>query len=80
MLALLAVGLWVLGIVAGRTAWRVPLVAAMAACVIPLFAIPLARTIFAVHRPPGSVLLQAGGVTAGAIVALAVWFRFRPAG
>jgi uncharacterized membrane protein YqaE (UPF0057 family) len=43
-------------------------------------ALPLARTIFAVHLPPGSVLVQAGGVTAGAIVALAVWFRFRPAG
>ena len=79
MLALLAVGLWVLGIVAGRTPWRVPLVAAMAACVVPLFAIPLARTIFAVRLPPGAVLLQAAGVTAGAIVALTVWFRFRPA-
>jgi len=79
MLAPLAVGLWVLGIVAGHTAWRVPLVAAMAACALPLLAIPLARTVFAVHLPPGSVLLEAGGVTAGAIVALTLWFRFRPA-
>ena len=51
MLALLAVGLWVLVIVADRTAWRIALVAAMAACVVPLLAIPLARRVFAGVAP-----------------------------
>jgi hypothetical protein len=40
MLALLAVSLWILGIVARRTAWRLALVPAMAAFLIPLLAIP----------------------------------------
>jgi cation-transporting ATPase E len=78
MLALLAVGLWVLGIVAGRVAWRVTLVVAMAACLVPLFAIPLARSIFAVQLPPASVLLQVAGVTLAAIAGLTLWRRLRP--
>jgi cation-transporting ATPase E len=77
MLALLAVGLWVLGIVAGRAAWRITLVAAMAACLVPLFAIPLARSIFAVQLPPASVLLQVAGVTLAAIAGLTLWRRYR---
>ncbi len=78
MLALLAVGLWVLGIVAGRVAWRITLVAAMAACLVPLFAIPLARNIFAVQLPPASVLLQVAGVVFAAIAGLTLWRRLRP--
>jgi cation-transporting P-type ATPase E len=75
MLALLAVGLWVLGIVAGRAAWRVTLVAGMAACLIPLFAIPLARGIFGVQLPPASVLLQVAAVVLAAIGGLTLWRR-----
>jgi cation-transporting P-type ATPase E len=78
MLALLAVGLWVLGIVAGRAGWRITLVASMAACLVPLFAIPLARSIFAVQLPPASVLLQVAGVTLAAIAGLTLWRRLRP--
>jgi cation-transporting ATPase E len=78
MLALLAMGLWVLGLVAGRAAWRITLVAAMAACLIPLFALPLARSIFAVQLPPVGVLLQAAGVVLTAIAALTLWRRLRP--
>ena len=78
MLALLAVSLWILGIVAGRTAWRITLVAAMAACLVPLFAIPLARSIFAVQLPPASVLIQVTGVVLAAITGLTLWRRYRP--
>jgi cation-transporting ATPase E len=80
MLALLAVGLWILGIVAGRAGWRITLVAAMAACLVPLFAIPLARSVFAVQLPPASVLLQVAGVVLAAIAGLTLWRRLRPIG
>jgi cation-transporting ATPase E len=79
MLALLTVSLWVLGILARKTAWRVALILAMAACLVPLFAIPLARTTFAVQLPPAAVLLQVAGVAATAIAGLTIWRRFRPA-
>jgi cation-transporting ATPase E len=78
MLALLAVGLWVLVIVAGRAAWRIALVAAMAACVVPLLAIPLARRVFAVQLPPAGVLLQVAAVVLVAIAGLTLWRRLRP--
>jgi hypothetical protein len=78
MLALIAVGLWVLAIVAGRAAWRITLAAGMAACLVPLFAIPLARTTLAVQLPPASVLLQVAGVVLAAIAGLTLWRRFRP--
>ena len=80
MLALLAVSLWVLGIVAGRTAWRITLVPAMAAFLVPLLAIPLARSIFAVQLPPAAVLLQAAGLVLAAIAGLTLWRRLRPVG
>jgi cation-transporting ATPase E len=80
MLALLAVSLWILGIVAGRAAWRLTLVCAMAACLVPLFAIPWARAIFAVQLPPAGVLLQVAGIVLAAITALTVWRRLRPVG
>ena len=78
MLALLAVSLWVLGIVAGRAAWRLALVTAMAACLVPLLALPLARAIFAVQLPPAGVLLQVAGVVLAAIAGLTLWRRLRP--
>jgi cation-transporting ATPase E len=78
MLALLAVGLWVLVIVADRAAWRIALVAAMAACVVPLLAIPLARRVFAVQLPPAGVLLQVAAVVLVAIAGLTLWRRLRP--
>jgi cation-transporting P-type ATPase E len=77
LLALFTVGLWVLGIVAGRVAWRITLVAAMAACLIPLFAIPLARSTFAVQLPPSGVILQTAGVVLTAIAGLTLWRRYR---
>ena len=80
MLALLAVGLWVLAIVAGRAAWRLALVAVMAACLVPLFAVPLARSTFAVQLPSASVLLQVAAVVVAAITGLTLWRRLRPAG
>jgi cation-transporting P-type ATPase E len=80
MLALLAVSLWVLGVVAGRAAWRLALVTAMAACIVPLFAIPLARAIFAVQLPPAGVLLQVAGIVLAAIAGLTLWRRLRPVG
>ncbi|MGH3253279.1 MAG: HAD-IC family P-type ATPase [Trebonia sp.] len=79
MLALLAVSLWILGIVARRTAWRLILVPAMAACIIPLLAIPLARATFAVQLPPADVLLQVAGLVLAAITGLTLWRRLRPA-
>ena len=78
MLALLAVGLWILGLVAGRTALGATLVVTMAACVIPLFAVPLLRNIFAVRLPPGDVLLQVAAMAAAAIAALTLWRRACP--
>jgi len=76
MLALLAVSLWILGIVARQTAWRLVLVPAMAAFLIPLLAIPLARATFAVQLPPAGVLLQVAGVVLAAIAGLTLWRRW----
>ncbi|HEX8006733.1 MAG TPA: HAD-IC family P-type ATPase, partial [Trebonia sp.] len=78
MLALFTVSLWVLGIVAGRTAWRVTLVAGMAACLVPLFAIPLARSIFDVRLPPADVLLQVAGAVLVGMAGITLWRRLRP--
>src|ERR1700722_9737475 len=50
----------------------------MAACVIPLFAVPLLRNIFAVRLPPGDVLLQVAAMAAAAIAALTLWRRACP--
>lgn len=80
MLALLAVSLWVLGIAAGRATWRLALVPAMAAFLVPLLAIPQARATFAVQLPPAGVLLQVAGIALGAIAGLTVWRRLRQAG
>ena len=53
MLALFAVSLWVLGLVAGRAAWRLTLIPAVAALPLPLPAIPPAR-------PPPPLAAAAG--------------------
>jgi cation-transporting P-type ATPase E len=75
MLALLTVSLWVLGIIASRTAWRSALILAMGACLVPLFTIPLARTTFAVEIPPAAVLVQVAGIVLTAIAGLTLWRR-----
>ena len=54
------------------------LVAAMAACTVPLLAIPLARRVFAVQLPPAGVLLQVAGIVLVAIAGLTLWRRLRP--
>jgi cation-transporting ATPase E len=79
MLALFAVSLWVLGIAAGRASWRIALVLAMSALLVPLLAFPLARATFAVQLPPAGVLLQVAGVVLAAIAGLSLWRRLRPA-
>ena len=80
MLAAFAMGLWILAVVAlsgapgGRPrAVRLALVAAMAACLAGLFAVPAARSTFALALPPGSVLLAEAAVVLIAICALALW-------
>ncbi len=78
MLALLAVSLWILGIAASRSAWRVALVPVMASFLIPLLAVPQARATFAVQLPSASVLLQAAGLVLAAIAGLTLWRRLRP--
>jgi hypothetical protein len=50
----------------------------MAACLVPLFAMPLARSVFAVQMPPVSVLFQVAGVVLVAIAGLTLWRRLRP--
>jgi hypothetical protein len=52
----------------------------MAACLVPLLAVPRARAIFAVQLPPAVILLQVAGIVLAAIAALTVWRRLRPAG
>ncbi len=78
MLAIFAVGLWVLALVAGRPAGRaIALVAAMAGVLVLLFAVPLARRIFALELPPVSVCAWVAGVALAAIADLTLWRRFR---
>lgn len=77
MLALFGVSLWVLGLVAGR-AWRPVLVPAMAACLVPLLALPVARATLAVRLPPAGVLVAVGGIVAAAIAMLTLWRRLHP--
>jgi hypothetical protein len=61
MLAIFAMGLWVLALVAGRpTASRIALIAAMAAGLVPLFAVPVARRVLALQQPPAGILVGRG--------------------
>jgi hypothetical protein len=56
---------------------RLGLVLAMVACLVILFAIPAARTIFALQLPPLSVLIAEAAVVLVTICALSLW-RARP--
>jgi len=79
MLAVFTMGLWVLGLVAGRPpVSRIFLVAAMAACLMPLFAIPLARRILALQLPSAGAIAAEAAVVLAAIAALTLWRRFGP--
>jgi cation-transporting ATPase E len=79
LLAAFAMGLWVLGVVAltaapGRAKTPVlALIAAMAAGLAALFAIPAGRSVFALQLPPASVLAAEAAVVAVAICALSLW-------
>ncbi len=76
MLATFAVGLWVLGLVAGRpTAGRVLLVAAMAAW-CRWFALSSARRVLALALPPLWVIVAVAAVVLAAIAALTLWRRY----
>ena len=85
LLAAFAMGLWVLGVVAltaapGRAKTPVlALIAAMAACLAALFAIPAGRSTFALQLPPASVLAAEAAVVAVAICALTLWLARGPA-
>jgi hypothetical protein len=79
MLAVFAMGLWVVVLVAGRpTANRIALIAAMAAALVPLFTVPLARRLLALQLPPAGILAATAGVVLAAVVALALWRRYGP--
>lgn len=78
MLAVFAVGLWMLALVAGRLVGRaIALVAAMAGVLVALFAVPPARRIFALELPPVSVCAWVADVVLAAIAGLTVWRRVR---
>jgi cation-transporting ATPase E len=77
MLAVFAMGLWVLGLVAGRPAVRgLLLIAAMACGLVPLFAVPPARRMLALQLPPAGALAAEAAVVLAAIAALTLWRRF----
>jgi cation-transporting ATPase E/undecaprenyl-diphosphatase len=81
MLAVLAMGLWVLGLVAGRPAIRrIILITVMGACVVPLLTVPAARRILALQLPPAPVLAACAGVVLAAAAALTLWRCWREAG
>ena len=70
---------WVLALVAGRpTAGRVLLVAAMAAGLVPLFALASARHILALALPSPGIIATVAAVVLAAITALTLWRRFCP--
>ena len=76
MLAVFAMGLWVLVLVAGRPAARtIVLIAAMAAGLVPLFAVPAIRRVLALQLPPAGTLAATAGVVLAAILALTLWRR-----
>jgi cation-transporting ATPase E len=76
MLAVFAVGLWVLALVAGRPLIRaLVLAAAMAGALVPLFWVPLARRILALQLPPPPVCGWLACIVLAAIAALTLWRR-----
>jgi cation-transporting P-type ATPase E len=77
-LAVFTVGLWVLAIIVGLPAlMRIALVAAMAGALVLLFAVPLARQVFALQLPPASVCAWGACVSAAAIAGLTLWTQWR---
>jgi cation-transporting P-type ATPase E len=83
MLAIFAVGLWVLALAAGRPVARgAALVAVMGSVLVALFAVPAARHVFALQLPPVSVCVQVACVVAATIGGLTLWRRigWRPVG
>jgi hypothetical protein len=76
-----AIGLWILGLVAGRsTIRRILLVAMMGAGIVPLLTIPLARRILALQLPPATILTACAGMVLAAIAVLTLWPRWREPG
>jgi cation-transporting ATPase E len=77
-LALVAVGLWVLNLLARPiTVPRAGLFVAMVAGFALILAIPGLRHFFALQIPPGGVVGQTAGITAAAIIVLEIWWRLR---
>lgn len=74
MLALFALGIWVLALIARPlNAWKITLIAAMVAALALLLAVPLSRRIFALQLPPATVLVAEAAIVLAAIVVLTVW-------
>jgi cation-transporting P-type ATPase E len=74
MLAVFAVGLWVLALIAGRPVARgAALVATMGGVLVMLFTVPLARQVLGLQLPPVTVCVQAAGVVLASIGGLALW-------
>ncbi len=81
MLAVFAVGLWVLALVAGRPVARgAALMAAMGGALALLFAVPIARRVLALQLPPVSVCVQVACVVVAAIGGLTIWRHATHAG
>ena len=73
---LLVVGLWVLGILARPwSAWRIALVAALAAAGVVPYAVPPARDFLALELPHGGAGLLVGAVAATACLAIELLHR-----
>jgi cation-transporting ATPase E len=76
MLALFAVGLWVLALIARPlSAARIALIAGMAAGLAVLFAFPAARRILALRFPPAGLTLAVLAAVILAITGLTLWRR-----
>jgi cation-transporting P-type ATPase E len=76
-LRVFTVGLWVLALIAGLPAlMRIALVAAMAGALVPPFAVPLARRVFALQLPPAFVCAWTACAAAAAIAGLTLWTRW----
>jgi cation-transporting P-type ATPase E len=77
-LAVFTVGLWVLALIAGLPALlRIALVAVMAGALVLLFAVPLARRVFALQLPPAAVGTWVACIAAAAIAGLTLWMLWR---
>jgi cation-transporting ATPase E len=80
LLALFTISLWVLTLISRPlNAARVALIAAMAAGLGLLLAVPFARGFFALRLPPVRLAIEVLGVVTAAVAALTAWHRFAPA-